>query len=252
VIGKDITRLHCVVWPAMLESAGLPLPAQVWAHGFVDVGGERLSKSAGVRLELSEAIDRHGPDAFRYFLLREIPWDGDGSFSFERFDERYTAELANDLGNLANRTLTMVAKYRAGTVAAAERTSLDERADRALERYRESMDACSLHEGAAAALALVADANLFVGAQAPWKLAREPERAAELDAALRSLVRALAVVAVLLSPFMPSRMADLWQRLGSARDLPLLDELPSLDPAGWQTAVGEVLFPRPELAAERR
>jgi methionyl-tRNA synthetase len=250
VVGKDITRLHCVVWPAMLESAGLPLPEQVWAHGFVTFGGERFSKSAGVRLELDEAIGRHGPDAFRYFLLREVPWDGDGSFSYERFDERYTAELANDLGNLASRSLSMVAKYRGGTVSAAERTPLDERADETIALYRDRMDACLLNEGAAAAMALVADANHFVGTQAPWKLAKDAERTAELDATLASLVRALGVVAVLLSPFMPSRMADLWERLGPGTSMPQLDDLIALDPAGWQTTAGDILFPRPDLAKQ--
>jgi methionyl-tRNA synthetase len=247
VIGKDITRLHCVVWPAMLESAGLPLPERVWAHGFVNLGGERFSKSAGVRLDLDEAIDRHGPDAFRYFLVREVPWDSDGNFSYERFDERYTAELANDLGNLASRSLSMLAKYRDGVVGRAARTSLDDAADAAIARYRDRMDALALHEGAAAAMALVAEANVFVGEQAPWKLAKDPARAADLDAALASLARTLAVVAVLLAPFMPARMAELWDRLGTATPMPPLDELASLDPAGWHTRTGEVLFPRPEL-----
>jgi methionyl-tRNA synthetase len=252
VVGKDITRLHTVVWPAMLRSAELPLPERVWAHGFVSLGGERFSKSAGVKLELGEAIDRHGPDAFRYFLLREIPWDADGSFSFERFDERYTAELANDLGNLANRTLSMLARYRGGVVPAGRRTALDEAAERAVARYRERMDALLLHEGAAAAFSLVSEANGFVGSQAPWTLAKDPARADELDATLAALVRALAVVAVLLSPFMPAKMAELWSRLGGgAAARPSLDELPRLDPAGWRATTGEVLFPRPELLARR-
>src|SRR5690606_33272093 len=116
VIGKDITRQHAIIWPAMLRSADLPLPRKVWGHGFVTVGGERFSKSGSVRLDLDEAIDRHGPDALRFFLLREVPWDGDGNFTWERFDERYTSDLANDLGNLANRTLAMVHRYRDGTV----------------------------------------------------------------------------------------------------------------------------------------
>lgn len=248
VIGKDITRLHCVIWPAMLQAAELELPDRVWGHGFVNLGGERFSKSAGVRLDLVEAIDRHGPDAFRYFLLREIPWNDDGSFSYERFDERYTAELANDLGNLASRSLSMVAKYRDGVVPAGEPTELDRKAEEVVARYRDRMERRLLHEGAAAALALVAEANAFVGDRAPWKLAKDPERAAELDAALASLVRALAVAATLLSPFMPNKMAELWERLGSGAEMPTLDEVAAVDVAGWRARQGEVLFPRPELA----
>jgi methionyl-tRNA synthetase len=249
VIGKDITRLHTVIWPAMLRSAGLPLPERVWAHGFAYFGGERFSKSAGVSLELGEAIDRHGADAFRYFLLREIPWDADGSFTWERFDARYTAELANALGNLASRTLSMVGRYRGGVVPAGERSSLDDAADGAVERFGERMDALLLHEGAAAALALVSEANGFVEARAPWKLAKDPELASELDATLRSLVRSLAVAATLLAPFMPGKMAELWERLGSGRAaVPLLHELSGLDPAGWKVEAGAVLFPRPEAA----
>jgi methionyl-tRNA synthetase len=250
VIGKDITRLHCVIWPAMLEAAGLPLPRAVWAHGFVSFGGERFSKSAGVRLDLAEAIDRHGPDAFRYFLLREVAWDGDGGFTYERFDERYTAELANDLGNLANRSLAMLTKFRDGIVPTAARTELDRFADDALARYRDRMDSLLLHEGAAAAFSMVSEANGFIVQHAPWKLAKDPERAAELDSVLASLVRVLGFSAVLLSPFMPEKMAALWERLGSGGPMPLLDALPALDPVGWSASQGEVLFPRPELAQQ--
>ena len=100
IVGKDITRLHCVVWPAMLQAAELPIPERVWGHGFISFGGERFSKSAGVKIELADEIARFGPDAFRYFLMREVPFDGDGSYSVERFEAVYTAELANGLGNL--------------------------------------------------------------------------------------------------------------------------------------------------------
>jgi methionyl-tRNA synthetase len=249
VVGKDITRLHCVVWPAMLRAAELELPRRVWAHGFVNLGGERFSKSAGVQLGLDEAIDRFGPDAFRYYLMREIAWGDDGSFSWERFEERYVAELANDLGNLASRVTAMVQKYREGVVPAAERTELDARIDAAVRRYEERMELLLLHDGAAAAIALVSEANAFVGDRAPWKLAKDPGRAAELDATLASLMRALGAAATLLSPFMPEKMAELWARLGApAGGMPRLDGLPALDAAGWTVQAGGVLFPRPEPA----
>ncbi|MEP7345004.1 MAG: class I tRNA ligase family protein, partial [Gemmatimonadaceae bacterium] len=116
VIGKDITRLHSIVWPAMLQAAELPLPKRVWGHGFVQLAGERFSKSAGVKLELDDAISRFGVDAFRYFLLREVPFDNDGNFSWERFEDRYNSDLANALGNLASRSIAMVEKYFGGVV----------------------------------------------------------------------------------------------------------------------------------------
>src|SRR5690606_35076563 len=116
------------------------LPERIWAHGFVLLGGERFSKSAGVRLDLDEAIGRFGADAFRYFLLREVPFDTDGSFSWERFEERYNADLANALGNLASRTIAMVEKYFDGSVPAAPRGALDEEDAADLARYHSAMD----------------------------------------------------------------------------------------------------------------
>jgi methionyl-tRNA synthetase len=234
VIGKDIIRFHCVYWPAMLLSADLPLPERVWAHGFMNMRGGKISKSNGVAFDLNEVFERHGADALRYFLLREIPWDGDGNFSLERFDERYTAELANDLGNLASRTITMVQKYRGGRVPAAGRGYLDEQTDLCVGEYLERMDSYLLHEGLGVVFGLVAEANGFV---------------ADLDAALRSLIRALAVTAVLLFPFMPEKMSELWSRLGAGEAaMPLLDDVVALEPAGRQVQAGGVLFPRPELS----
>jgi methionyl-tRNA synthetase len=248
VIGKDIIRFHCVYWPAMLMSAGIAVPRQVWGHGWMTLGGGKISKSAGVAFTLEEAIERYGADALRYFILREIPWDGDGSFTWDRFDERYTSELANDLGNLASRSISMILKYRGSVVPEAAPTELDQLADQAVARYRDRMDAYLLHEGAAAALALVSAANAFVGERAPWKLAKDESSSAELDSVLASLARALAVSGVLLSPFIPGRAAELWRQLGGPPAFPTLDELPSLRPSGWRVSKGDVLFPRPDLA----
>lgn len=246
VVGKDITRLHAVVWPAMLRAAGLPLPERVWGHGFVTLGGERFSKSAGVSLDLHEVIGRFGPDAFRWFLLREVPWDGDGAFGWERFTERYTAELANGLGNLASRATSMLAKYRDGTVPASPMEP-DPGIGEAVERYRAAMEACLLHEGAAAAYEVVRRANALVAEREPWKVAKDPARADELDLVLAAMVRSLAAAAVLLSPFMPAKMAELWERLGSgAESMPPLEGLAALDVSGWTAAAGAILFPRPE------
>ncbi len=248
VIGKDIVRFHCVYWPAMLMSAEVELPGGVWAHGWMTLGGGKISKSAGVSFSIADAVDRYGADALRYFVLREVPWDADGSFTWERFDDRYTAELANDLGNLASRSLAMLRRYREGTVPAAAPTELDAKAREVIAQYRDRMDRYLLHEGAAAAFELVSQANGFVEARAPWKLAKDPELAAELDATLASLVRALGTAAVLLSPFMPTKMQELWDQLGSGVPLPELEGLEKLDPTGWQVQPGSVLFPRPELS----
>ena len=213
VIGKDIVRLHAIIWPAMLEAAGLSLPERVWGHGFISLGGERFSKSAGVKLELRDAVDHHGPDAFRYFLLREVPWDADGNFAWERFEERYTAELADAFGNLASRVLAMLERYRGGVVPEGGDTDLDRSGDACVARYSDAMDALLLHRGAQAAWDLVADANVFVDRQAPWAKAKAGDQAG-LDRSLAALARALARLAVLASPFIPHAADLVWDALG--------------------------------------
>ena len=249
VVGKDITRFHSLIWPAMLEAAGLALPGRVWAHGFVSLGGERFSKSAGVKLELGEAIDRYGCDAFRYFLLREVPFDADGNFSWERFADRYNADLANAWGNLASRAISMVEKYCGGLVPSAPRTALDE-GDRAdIIDYHGAMNGTHgylLHQGLAAVWRTVARANEYVQSSAPWTLAKDPARRAELDAVLASLVRALARQAVCIAPFMPGKAQELWVQLGAPGTVlaQRFDTLDALDGAGWTVHKGAPLFPR--------
>lgn len=248
VIGKDITRFHCVIWPAMLMSAGLPLPGGVWAHGFVNFSGRKLSKSEGIRLDLPAMIERWGPDPFRYYLLRDVPWNGDGEFSLERFDGRYTAELADDLGNLANRAISMVERYRGGVVPQGERTTLDDVVGRTLERYGRAMDAHLLHTGAAAAMELADAANAFVEERAPWTQAKDPAAAANLDATLASLIRAVAALSSLLEPFMPATMSQLAERLGLPAPL-ALEAIATLDAAGLRVHRGSVLFPKERAEA---
>ena len=243
VIGKDITRFHCVIWPAMLMSAGVALPRSVWAHGFFTFAGRKLSKSEGVRVELEDAVARFGPDAFRYYLLREVPWNGDGEFAWERFESRYNADLADDLGNLANRTVSMIERYRGGIIPVGEETSLDRDAVATVVRYRSLMDANLLHQGAAAAMELAAAANGFVEARAPWAQAKDPAEAAALDATLASLARALLTLAALLQPFMPGKMPEMARRFGFDR-VPLLDEVAAVAPEGRRVERGTVLFPK--------
>ncbi len=254
IIGKDITRFHAVIWPAMLHAAGIALPQQVWAHGFVQLGGERFSKSAGVKLDLGEAIDRYGADAFRYVLLREVPFDGDGNFSWERFEERYTSDLANALGNLASRAIAMVEKYCEAIVPAAPRpdAEVDDNVD--LTAYHSAMDGHRgwlLHEGLAAVGRMTARANEYTQATAPWQLAKDPARRADLDQCLASLIRRLARQAVLLSPFMPEKAEALWTQLGGPGSVHAqrFNDLATLDATSWHVAKGEGLFPRPQASA---
>ena len=244
VIGKDITRFHCIYWPAMLMSADIEVPRAVWGHGFISFGGAKLSKSEGVRVELDEAIDHHGPEALRYFLLKDIPWNGDGEFAWERFDERYTADLANNFGNLANRTISMIERYRGGVVPNGASTRLDEHIASSLIRYRGAMDENLLHQGAAAAMELSSAANGFIEEMAPWALAKDESKAQQLDETLAAIARAVAALCTLLAPFTPSKMTDLAERLGLER-VPLLDEVAALDLAGHSVRRGDVLFPRP-------
>jgi len=248
VIGKDITRFHCVIWPAMLLSAGLELPDVVWGHGFVKIGGGKLSKSEAKQLDLDQLIDRHGPDAFRYFLLREIPWDRDRDFPsveafLDQFDERYNSDLANDLGNLLNRTVAMARKYRDGAIVPPGGTALDDAIDDALETYVDAMRQHRLHDGLDAAMTIVRAANGFIDSEEPWKLAREPKQAERLDAVLAALARGLATTAVLLQPFIPAKAAEMWERLGGD-EMPALAELPHRLPTALPERADSVLFPR--------
>ncbi len=251
VIGPDIVRFHAAIWPAMLMAAGVAVPRSIWCHGWVNTSGARFSKSAGVTLTLRNAIDRHGPDALRYFLLREVPWDADGGFSWERLDTRYTSELADGYGNLASRILAMITRYRDGTVpGVTDLTELDRAGEDAISAYQTAMDNHLLHEGGNAAWGLVSQANQFIEERAPWSLAKAGEDQ-ELDIVLAALARALARITILASPFMPGKTQTVWNGLG-------LDGSPG--EKGWEDlsepATGgvtvhkfEPLFPKGETVA---
>ncbi len=214
VVGKGITRFHCIIWPAMLLAAGIPLPRMVWAHGYVQWGGAKVSKSEGTGVSLHEAMARHGPDPLRWFLLREVGFENDGDFSFERFDARYLGDLADGLGNLAARSVAMVERYRDGVVPdAAEPQPLDTDGDRAVARYGDAMDLLDLKDAAESLSQLVSAANSYIVAVAPWTLAKAGDAAA-LDAALAALCRALLRLAVMAWPIMPGKAAALWNALG--------------------------------------
>ena len=246
IIGKGISRFHCVIWPAMLMAAELPLPKQVWAHGYVQWEGAKMSKTAGTAVSLGSAIERHGPDPLRYFLMREIGFEGDGNFTWDRFDERYTADLADGLGNLASRVLAMLGKYRDGRVPDAPAdTTLDASGSEVVARYQTLMDDLDLRSGAGAAWSLVSAGNLFVTQTAPWALAKAGEEV-ELDSALASLTRCLYRLAVLVSPFMPEKGDALWSALGQQGTAASAQWENLINPpvAGAQTTKGAALFPK--------
>jgi methionyl-tRNA synthetase len=247
VIGKGITRFHCVIWPAMLLSAKLDVPRKVWAHGYVQWEGAKMSKTSGTAVTLDEAIERHGPDALRYFLLREVGFEADGNFTWERFDERYTADLADGLGNLASRAIAMLLKYRGGVIPSTSRTTpLDRSGQESLANYTLAMDALDLRAGAEAAWDLVSAANLFVQQTAPWALAKAG-KAEELDDALAALARGLGRLAILTSPFIPGKAQTLWEMLGLEGTAAEASWSAAEHPAvsGRKVQRSEVLFPKP-------
>ena len=242
VVGKDINRFHSVIWPAMLQAAELPLPDRVWVHGFVLFSGERFSKSAGVKLDLYEAIERFGPDAFRYYLLREVPFDTDGNFSWERFEQVYEpGQFGTDPDFDA-------------VVPAAMRTEVD-RADAAeLDAYHSAMDGSRgllLHEGLRRAMASVTRGNEYVQTMQPWVLAKSPDTRTALETTLGTLVRSLARQAVMLFPFVPTKARDLWRQLGAPGRIEdqRFDSLMQLDATGWRIRKGDPMFPKPVTAS---
>lgn len=236
----------------MLMAAGLEVPKRIWVHGWVLVGGARVSKSTGGNLNLRDAIGEYGADAFRYFLLREVPFDGDGNFSWERFEERYNADLANALGNLASRTISMVERYCGGTVPHGDRNEIDKADAKDLESYHASMGPRGflLHDALKAVWQTIARGNEYVDRQAPWKLAKDPAQRAELERTLATLVRQLARQAVYLFPFMPRKAEELWQAVGGQGPLAEMtfNSAASLDASGWQVKKGAPLFPKRETA----
>jgi methionyl-tRNA synthetase len=253
LIGKDITRFHCVIWPAMLLSAGIRLPKTIFGHGFIDFEGRKMSKSLRHVVQPLDAVDRYGADALRYFLLREVTFGQDGDFSWERFSQRYNADLANDLGNLLSRSVAMAGRYFEGVVPhrdpSGDRVLMDQ-AQQTLDRVDAAMSDLQLHTALDAIWELVRAANRFVEVKAPWMLAKDPSRRAELETCLYDLLETLRHLAVLLYPFIPKKAEQMWRQLGlgeSLRDqrIESLTQWDGLEP-GTKLLKGDPLFPRIE------
>jgi methionyl-tRNA synthetase len=249
VIGKDITRFHSVIWPAMLMSAELPLPRQVFGHGFMTMNGQRMSKTLGTIVDPIEAANRHGVDPLRLYLVKEIAFGGDGDFSWERFADRYNVDLANNLGNLVSRIAAMSEKYRAGSlVPAGEPGRLAEVATAAVADYRTAMDRFALEQGAASAFRIVDAANEYIASTEPWALARDPSNAGRLTQVLFDVAEAVRVAAILLMPIMPGAAAEILRRVGE----PSAAERIRLIDAAWcnhgerRIVKADALWPRTE------
>jgi methionyl-tRNA synthetase len=205
-----------------------------------------MSKTAGTAVNLDDAIARHGPDALRYFLLREVGFESDGDFTWDRFDARYTSDLADGLGNLVSRSLAMVDKFRGGVVPpAGAATTLDAAGAAAVEAYATALDRLDLKGAAEAAWSLVTTANQFIVQTAPWSLAKQANEP-ELDRVLHSLSGCLYRLAMLASPYLPGKAAEIWQALGQsgAPGAAAWGRLASPNLAGTTTTIPGVLFPK--------
>lgn len=269
LVGKDILRFHAVIWPAMLMAAGLPLPTTVFAHGWLLVGGEKMSKSKLTGIAPEVITDHFGSDAFRYYFMRAIPFGTDGSFSWEDLAARYNAELANGLGNLASRVAAMIGKNFGGSLPApGARTDAEDALEavalKAVVDAEDAIDRISPNEAINAIWTLVDATNMYLTEQEPWKVAKLPGESTEdgagveggrLATILVTAAEALRALAVLLNPVIPQAAQGLWVLLGAQEPLGALAAQPvsaagtfGALPAGTTVTKGESLFPRLEDA----
>lgn len=259
LVGKDIVRFHTIYWPIFLMALGLPLPKKVFAHGFFMVGGEKMSKSKGNVVDPVPLIDRYGLDPIRYYLLREVPFGADGIFTAEAFVERVNADLANDLGNLLHRTLTMVEKYFGGVVpkqvegATEHDRPLIDFARKTVEKVEEAMENLRFSVALTSIWELVRFGNRYIEQTQPWNLAKDEEKKHVLGSVLYHLLEVLRMVGILIQPFMTRAPKQIWQQLG-IEEGPLTewDTLKQFGvlPAGTKTQKGKPIFPRLDVKTE--
>ncbi|MBI2066814.1 MAG: methionine--tRNA ligase [Deltaproteobacteria bacterium] len=258
IIGKDITRFHCVIWPAMLMSAGLPLPKTVFGHGFVFLKGEKMSKTLGNIVTPLDIIPRFGADALRYYLLRDTSFGSDGDFTWENFVRRYNFDLANDLGNLLNRTLGMTHKYLGENIRPIREvdSSLKKSVAEALKNLRGAMDYrkngdINFHLALEGIWEVIHTADKFIDQSAPWVLAKEG-KTKEIEKVLFQVIDTLRNIAILIIPFLPQTSREIWNQLGLSQKVKwekqtfrniAMGKTPAV-----RVLVGNPIFPRIELS----
>ena len=257
VIGKDITRFHCIIWPAMLMSAGVELPKTIHGHGFIHFKGEKLSKSLGNIVNPLEIVETYGADPLRFFFLRETAYGQDGDFSWERFIERYNADLANDLGNLLSRTLNMILNTFKTILPQNETLPGDgpsSQIDMIIKKYQEAMDRYELNSALEVIWNHIRRTNRYIEETAPFRLAKDISKRDQLEKILRELCQSLRITSVLLWPFIPDSAERIYKDIGLSgdiagnieKDIEGLENLKDYRPFGKIPTSFEALFPRIE------
>lgn len=259
LVGKEIVRFHSIIWPIILMALGAELPKMVYGHGWLVVEGDKMSKSKGNVIDPVALIDEFGPDAIRYFLLKEITLGQDGNFSRDAFINRINADLANDLGNLLHRTLSMIGRFNGGVIQAAGKkeaidAELAQLAHNTAANYEKNMESMEINAALKEIWALVSRSNKYIDETAPWALAKDPAKRARLDTVMYNLAEVLRIVTILVSPFMPTTAPKIWAQLGietAFADVRLHDAQSwGLLAAGTKVAKPEPIFPRIEIKPE--